>query len=158
MKGNIHCLPVELEFNTMLYHALLFNSNLSDKHKNRVREFIKKHKEYQSLEVNQISLIGSLSAYFLKLNCYFIPPNDNSVYFNYPLLENESLLLKNKKRRSKFSYNLSKIIRVKTFKKYTKITFLSFLKNEIDVVFEFRFRFWKKTIRFCLGNRPKYKH
>jgi len=96
---------------------------------------------------------------FFSIKKYsFIAPNDSSIYFNFNLLKGENLLIQNKKRSSVFRIYLSKVIQIKSFKKYLKITFLSFLSNEIDIVFSFRFRFLMKEIRFCLGNRRKYKY
>jgi len=156
LKNSIYCLPNELEFYTLIYHALFFHKNLSDKHFDRITVQMKKIKELQSLEVTQDSLVSLLLDFFSKIECSFIAPNDSSIYFNFNLIKGGSLLIRNKKRSSTFRIYLSKIIRIKSFKKYTKVTFFSFLNNEIDVIFGFRFRFIKKEIRFCFGNKMKY--
>jgi hypothetical protein len=158
LKGNMYCLPDELEFYTLLYHALLFNKNLSDKHRERITTIVKQKEEFQLLEVTQKSLMNLLVEYFSKLGVEFIAPNDGTIYFNFDLLKGYSLLLGNKKRPTKLRFYLSKIIQVRSFKKYLKFTFLSFLNNEIDIVIGFRFRFLMKEVRFCLGNRKKYRH
>ena len=158
LKNSIYCLPNELEFYTLIYHALFFHKNLSDKHFDRITEQMKKIKELQSIKVTQDSLVSLLLDFFSKIECSFIAPNDSSIYFNFNLIKGGSLLIRNKKRSSTFRIYLSKIIQIRSFKKYLKITFLSFMSNEIDIVFSFRFRFLMKEIRFCLGNRRKYKY
>ena len=119
---------------------------------------MKKIKDLKSIKVTQDSLVSLLLDFFSKIECSFIAPNDSSIYFNFNLIKGESLLIRNKKRSSTLRIYLSKIIQIRSFKKYLKITFLSFMSNEIDIVFSFRFRFLMKEIRFCFGNRRKYKY
>ena len=99
-----------------------------------------------------------LDKYFSKLGYAFTAPNDGSIYFNSELLKGSNIVLVNKNRPAKWRFYLGKIIKIKSFEKYLKITFLSFLSNEIDIVFSFRFRFLIKEVKFCLGNRRKYKY
>lgn len=157
-KQNMFCLPFELEFYTLLYHALLFHKNLSEKHKSRIKNIIHNHDKIKDVEVTSRQLSLLLRNYFSKIDCKFIAPNDGSIFFNTELLQNDHNLLRNKKREGKIKRYFNKLIQVSSFKKYLKITFLSFLNNEIDLVFAFRFRFFRKEVRFCLGNRRKYKY
>ena len=158
LKSNMYCLPNELEFYTLLYHALLFHKNLSDKHNKRITAIVKQQEDFQLLEITQKSLMNLLDEYFSKLGYAFLAPNDVSIYFNSELLKSSNIALVNKNRPAKWRLYLSKIIKIQSFKKYLKITFLSFLNNEIDIVFSFRFRFLIKEVRFCFGNRRKYKY
>jgi hypothetical protein len=157
-KGNMYCLPKELEFYTLIYHALVFHKNLSHKHTDRISELIKEQNKLQNLEINQNNLAKILKLFFKKNGFAFVPPNNSAILFNYNLFKDEVNFIKNKKRSSKLKSNLKKIIRFDSYNKYMKITFLSFLNNEIDLVFSFRFRFLIKEIRFCFGNRRKYKY
>ena len=158
LKGNMYCLPKELEFYTLIYHAIVFHKNLSNKHNHRISKLIKVQSNFQNLEVNQDSLAKIIKTFFKKNGFAFIPPNDSAIFFNYNLFKDEVNFIENKKRLTKLKSNLKKIIRFDSYSKYVKITFLSFLNNEIDLVFSFRFRFLIKEIRFCLGNRRKYKY
>jgi len=157
-KGNMYCLPKELEFYTLIYHALVFHKNLSNKHNDRISKLIKEQNKFQNLEVNQKNLAKILKVFFKKLGFAFIPPNNSGIFFNFNLFKDEVNFIKNKKRSSKLKSNFKKIIRFHSYNKYIKITFLSFLNNEIDLVFSFRFRFFIKEIRFCIGNIRKYKY
>jgi len=158
LKNNIYCLPNELEFYTLVYHAIFFHKKLTNKHFDKITACIKELEKFQTIKVTQRSLVSLLLDFFSIKKYSFIAPNDSSIYFNFNLLKGENLLIQNKKRSSVFRIYLSKVIQIKSFKKYLKITFLSFLSNEIDIVFSFRFRFLMKEIRFCLGNRRKYKY
>lgn len=157
-KGNMCCLPKDLEFYTLIYHALVFHKNLSHKHIDRISRLIKEHNKFQNLEVNQNNLAKILKAFFKKHSFAFVPPDNSAIFFNFNLFKDEVNFIKNKNRVSKLKRYLKKIIRFDSYNRYFKITFLSFLNNEIDLVFSFRFRFLIKEIRFCLGNRRKYKY
>lgn len=157
-KGNMCCLPKDLEFYTLIYHALVFHKNLSHKHIDRISRLITEHNKFQNLEVNQNNLAKILKAFFKKHSFAFVPPDNSAIFFNFNLFKDEVNFIKNKNRVSKLKRYLKKIIRFDSYNRYLKITFLSFLNNEIDLVFSFRFRFLIKEIRFCLGNRRKYKY
>lgn len=158
LKGNMYCLPSELEFYTLIYHSLAFHKNLSNKHKDRISKLINEQNKFQNIEVNQKNLAKILKVFFKKLGFSFISPDDRAIFFNFNLFKDEVNFVRNKKRPTKLRDNLKKVIRFDSYNKYVKITFLSFLNNEIDLVFSFRFRFLIKEIRFCLGNRRKYKY
>lgn len=157
LKNGFYCLPIKLELYTLIYHAIIFHENLSQKHHDRISSYFKRVEGFQSLEVSKSSLFELLVDFFSSVKCRFIPPNDSSVYFNYDLLKGRDIL-ENKKRLSSVRKLVNKFVHVRSFKKYTKIIFLSFLNNELDVILGFRFRFLKKEIVFSIGNRRKYKY
>lgn len=155
LNGEMYCLPEELEFYTMLYHALLFHKHLSQKHYDRIEAKLKEL-NIQLNEINQKSLLDLLANFFLRNGFLFIAPDDGDIYFNFDLLEGNQYLKINKKRPTKFGLYLRKIIQIKAFERYTKIIFLRPLGNEIDLVLSFRFRYFKKELRIALGDQKKY--
>ena len=153
------CLPFKLEFYTLLYHALLFHENLSNKHRSRINNIIRNSQALEMFQESDVpEWIVLLKNYFNEIGCKFISPNDNSMFFNSELLNHDINLVKNNKRIGRLRHYLRKIIRIRTQNKKIEIIFFSFLNNEIDIVFGLRFRFSKKEIRLCIGNRRKYRY
>jgi hypothetical protein len=132
LKGNMYCLPSELEFYTLIYHSLVFHKNLSHKHNDRISKLIKEQNNFQNFEVNQRNLAKILKVFFKKHGFGFVPPNDRAIFFNFNLFKNEVNFIKNKKRPTKLKSNFNKIMRFDSYNKHTKITFLSFLNNYIS--------------------------
>ena len=156
LRKSVFCLPKKLEFYALLYHALIFHRNLSDKHILRIEASIKELGELQEFDVTQNKLFGLLVAFFTENDFTFIAPNDNSVYFNFELLKSNGIPISKSSRAIGLRRVLNKIIVLNSFKSYYKITVFPFLINEIDIVMAFRFRFFVKEVRFSLGG-GKYK-
>lgn len=152
-RNGMNCLPFELEFYALVYHALLFHEKLSVKHEKRIKTFIDKNEKLDDLVVSQRSLFILLQEYFVKHNCFFMAPNDYSIYFNFELVKGSDLLIKNKKRLSKLSVYLRKIIQFKSLNNYSKIILFAFLKNVFEIIFNIRIRRTIREIRIGIGNK-----
>ena len=158
LKGNIYCLHKELEFYTMLYHALLFHRNLSDKHKKRIESYIQQNKILEGINIDKESLSFALHEFLRKNDFQFVAPKDHTIYFNFSLLKSQGLPYKGyaiARRLKQFSL---RIIEVQRYPKYTRLCFFSFLSNQLELVIRFRFRFFIREIRIALGNIRKYKY
>jgi hypothetical protein len=95
---------------------------LTNKHFDKITACIKELEKFQTIKVTQRSLVSLLLDFFSIKKYSFIAPNDSSIYFNFNLLKGENLLIQNKKRSSVFRIYLSKVIQIKSFKKYLKMT------------------------------------
>lgn len=154
LKRGYYCLPVDIEYITLIYHACLFHDVISDKHIARLDKY-KEIKDLRSKENIKNALLQELFTYFDRLNFKITPPDDSRIFFDSNLIP-AALYVKNYKRAGYFSLLFKKIIWIRKFKSYTKICVFSFLVDIWEIKFSIRYKFLKKELRFSIGGRSSY--
>jgi len=128
MMGSIYHPNEMLTFLGLVYHAFILNRNLSKKHKYRLITFAERLKIFSDKSIDESTLFQSLIDYFVIKGYGFIPPNDNTIYFN-KRKEILGSFQRNPKRKSLLSLKLSKVIKYSQNRRRIIFTVLSPFRN-----------------------------
>ena len=116
-------------FYILIYHAVINNKVLGNKHLQRIKKNMKGFPEFFELEPSQENLIEILDRFMSLNNYYYIKPNDNRVQiYNY----NHDLYVENKRRLSTVFFFLSKLISISYKNRLIKI---SLIKNKRTLLY-----------------------
>ena len=130
-KDTFFCLPPKIELYTLIYHAILFHKNISNKHLRRIENNSLCNELLNGASISKENLFLSLLEFFESIGCTFIAPNDDKIFFNSSLAAGRNLAL-NKKRPNIFKANLRKIFRYQKFSRFSKIS-LFFCNTLINI-------------------------
>jgi len=143
----------EMDLFALIYHALLLNIELSEKHKKRINNEINKFSNFSKLKIDESSLIKELNNFFIKHNYYYIAPDNINIYFNDKRDVNGRLQINKKRRWNILKHKISRIIEISVSKKTYKLVVLRPIPNIFSM--EVNIKYLPNLI-IMLGNKSKY--